>query len=108
MLNSDGMETLAVMKAVVKALELVRQTPGRVKAVAVYTDSTSTLAGIRTPRTPLGRLIIEKARVLTQLGPEISLHWCPGHSKVSASPESGCCKIIERGISIFLEENLEN
>lgn len=87
MLNAGGMETLAVMKAVVKALELVRQTPGRIKAVAIYTDSTSTLMSVRHPRLPLSRLIIEKARMLTQLGPTISLHWCPGHSRVSAKFE---------------------
>jgi ribonuclease HI len=83
------METLAVMKALVKALELVRQTAGRIKAVAIYTDSTSALSIANRPNDALGRIIIEKARFLAQLGIKVSLHWCPGHSKVRS--EFGVC-----------------
>ena len=78
------MEVLAIMKAVVKALDLVRQTPGQIKAVAIYADSTSALNTAQSPNHPLGQYIIKKARMLTQMGTTISLHWCPGHSGVSA------------------------
>ena len=72
-----------MMKAVVKALELVRQMAGRIKAVAIYTDSTSALNNVGRSHHALGKIIISKARLVTKLGATISLHWCPGHSKVS-------------------------
>jgi ribonuclease HI len=71
------------MKAVDKACELAREMSGQLKAVAIYTDSTSAIHAAQKPHHPLGRHIIRKARTLTKFGPTISLHWCPGHSNVS-------------------------
>ncbi|OAG12967.1 uncharacterized protein CC84DRAFT_167778 [Paraphaeosphaeria sporulosa] len=77
------METLAVMKAIAKAYDLAREIPGQLKAVAIYTDSTSAIRVARNPNHPLGLHIIRKACMLTKLGLKLSLHWCPGHSGVS-------------------------
>ncbi|KAL5415340.1 hypothetical protein PMIN04_008598 [Paraphaeosphaeria minitans] len=81
--DSDSMETLAVMKAIAKSYDLAHEMPGQLKAVAIYTDSTSAIHVAQNPKHPLGLHIIRKARMLTKLGLTLSLHWCPGHSGVS-------------------------
>ncbi|KAK7193552.1 hypothetical protein PSPO01_00225 [Paraphaeosphaeria sporulosa] len=70
------------MKAIAKAYDLAREIPGQLKAVAIYTDSTSAIRVARNPNHPLGLHIIRKACMLTKLGLKLSLHWCPGHSGV--------------------------
>ncbi|KAF2447583.1 hypothetical protein P171DRAFT_227832 [Karstenula rhodostoma CBS 690.94] len=50
--------------------------------VAIYTDSTSAIHIAQNPNHPLGLHIIRKARILTNFGPTLSLHWCPAHSDV--------------------------
>ncbi|KAL5393283.1 hypothetical protein DPSP01_000108 [Paraphaeosphaeria sporulosa] len=80
--DSDSMETLAVMKTIAKAYDLAREIPGQLKAVAIYTDSTSAIRVARNLNHPLGLHIIRKACMLTKLGLKLSLHWCPGHSGV--------------------------
>lgn len=76
------MEVLAVMKAIDKACELVREMSGQLKAVAIYTDSTGAIHTAQNPKHPLGQHIIRKAHILTKSGPTLSLHWCPSHSNV--------------------------
>lgn len=81
-LTSDGMEHLGVIKALEKAREIARHS--KLTAVSIYTDSTTALHLARQPaKCPLGYQMVAKARLLRKAGrPSITLHWCPGHSRV--------------------------
>lgn len=81
-LEASGMEGLAVIKALDKARELALTFSAQFKVVAVYTDATSALSSAKDARCSLGQHMAKKAHRLRQLGTEISLHWCPGHSRV--------------------------
>jgi ribonuclease HI len=85
------MESLAVIKALDKASELMRQSPSRFKSVAIYTDSQTALHYAKVAKTPIGHHILKKARRVHQLGAQISLHWCPGHSRVGAAQ----CRLLD-------------
>ncbi|KAF2686444.1 hypothetical protein K458DRAFT_429462 [Lentithecium fluviatile CBS 122367] len=83
LLDSSGMEALAVIKALDKAHELILRFPGRFTAIAIYTDATFVLETAKRPaKSSLGRHLVKKANLLRQCAAEISLRWCPGHSKV--------------------------
>jgi hypothetical protein len=81
-------EGLAMVKAIDVACEMIRAEPGRFAAVAIYTDALTVLDQLRcnSSRALCGR-IIKKAMGLRREGsnPTITLHWCPGHSKVRSS-----------------------
>lgn len=83
-LGSPDVEALGVAKALDKACQLVRETPGQFKAVSIYTDSASALGRVATEDIKSGE-IASKAGILTGLGVTVSLHWCPGHSSVSTN-----------------------
>ncbi|KAF2019039.1 RnaseH-domain-containing protein [Aaosphaeria arxii CBS 175.79] len=76
-------EFLAVMKAIDTARDLFSREPGRYKATTIYTDSQSVLdhCNRRAEKPPVSA-IFRKAMSLKQLGSDIKLRWCPGHSKV--------------------------
>ncbi|KAJ4301822.1 hypothetical protein N0V90_003918 [Kalmusia sp. IMI 367209] len=81
-LDANDVETLAVIKAMDQAHELASQWPGLLKTVAIYTDSTGALYCAQKPINSLGLQVIRKAYKLRDLGLNISLHWCPSHSRV--------------------------
>ncbi|KAF2706588.1 hypothetical protein K504DRAFT_458986 [Pleomassaria siparia CBS 279.74] len=83
--NTD-VEGLAVLKAIDLACEKVRAKPERWTAVSIYTDSLGFLQLVkRNPLRPQSESTIKKAMKLRRLGNNltITLHWCPGHSRVS-------------------------
>lgn len=81
-LGHADVETLAVIKAIDKACELASNNDD-LTTVSIYTDSTGALYRAQNPEKDfLGETITRKARKLRTLGTSISLHWCPGHSKV--------------------------
>jgi len=85
LLDASGMESLAVVKALDKACELLRQSPGQFKSVAIYTDSQTALKCAELTKTSIGHHMLKKARLVRQRGAQLSLHWCPGHSKVGTT-----------------------
>jgi ribonuclease HI len=87
LLDATGMESLAVIKALDKACELLRQSPGQFKSVAIYTDSQAALKCAELTKTSIGRHMLKKARLIRQRGALLSLHWCPGHSKVGTAQQ---------------------
>lgn len=79
------MECLAVIKAIDIACEMIRHGSRPVKVVTIYTDATQTLDLLRTQtptRMPIIQILIKKTKALRAMGAELSLHWCPGHSRV--------------------------
>jgi hypothetical protein len=80
-----GVEGLAMVKAIDLACEMIRAEPSRFAAVAIYTDALTVLDQLRShsPRALCER-IVKKAMGLRREGsnPTLTLHWCPGHSKV--------------------------
>ncbi|KAF2747280.1 hypothetical protein M011DRAFT_458561 [Sporormia fimetaria CBS 119925] len=69
--------------ALAAACQLAMNHPGRFKSVAIYTDNTNVLHHLKHPlRTQSQNYLWRKAKLLRTLGPELSLHWVPAHSKV--------------------------
>jgi hypothetical protein len=84
-IETSEVEGLAMVKAIDLACEMIRAEPNRFTAIAIYTDALTVLDQLRahSPR-PLCERIVKKALGLRREGsnPTITLHWCPGHSKV--------------------------
>lgn len=81
--GSHDMESIAILKAFDIASKRVKEMHGCLKDVAIYTDSSGVLIQLRnsTP-IPLIQLIIKRAKALMSLGVQLTVVWCPGHSKV--------------------------
>jgi hypothetical protein len=84
-IETTEVEGLAIVKAIDLACEMVRAEPNRFTNIAIYTDALPVLDQLRThsPQ-PLCERIVKKALGLRREGsnPTITLHWCPGHSRV--------------------------
>jgi hypothetical protein len=77
-------EELAVIRALEKARELIVKFPGQFKHIHIYTDSHQALRTAENCSSPIGRYMLDKASAIhsRQANVKLSLHWCPGHSKV--------------------------
>ena len=77
------MECIGVLKAIDMATVKVKAEPNRYQSISIYTDAQGVLRGLQDkPTTPLLQYVIKKAKALQALGPQLTLHWSPGHSKV--------------------------
>lgn len=87
-LNPEDMESIAVIKAIDIASAKVREDPQRWKSISIYSDSKGLLEHLESKcKKPLVYYIHKKAKALISLGIDLTMHWCPGHSKVGMSAQ---------------------